>query len=65
MPLPLSAIDLARHASASLALAPCMRPRAATRLYWALAGRARGRTNRENMRATLQRIRAATEGRAD
>jgi hypothetical protein len=31
------------------------------RLYWKVAGRARGRTNREGMRATLERIRAVTE----
>ncbi len=32
-----------------------------TRLYWAIAGRARGRTNREGMRTTLERIRAVVE----
>jgi uncharacterized protein YndB with AHSA1/START domain len=31
------------------------------RLYWALLGWARGRTNREGMRATLERIRAEVE----
>ena len=31
------------------------------RIYWALLGWARGRTNVENMRATLERIRAAAE----
>ena len=31
------------------------------RLYWALLGRARGKTNVENMRATLERIKAAAE----
>jgi hypothetical protein len=31
------------------------------RLYWALAGRARNRTNVENMRTTLERIKAAVE----
>jgi len=31
------------------------------RLYWALAGQARGRTNVENMRTTLERIKAAVE----
>lgn len=31
------------------------------RLYWALLGRARGRTNVENMRTTLERIKAAVE----
>ena len=36
-------------------------PSIATRLYWALAGRARGRTNREGMRRTLERIKAVVE----
>jgi uncharacterized protein YndB with AHSA1/START domain len=31
------------------------------RLYWAVAGRARGRTNVNGMRTTLERIRAAAE----
>jgi len=31
------------------------------RLYWALLGRARGRTNRNGMRATLERIKAELE----
>lgn len=31
------------------------------RLYWKLAGRARGRTNRNGMRTTLERIKAAVE----
>jgi hypothetical protein len=31
------------------------------RLYWALAGFARGRTNRNGMRATLEAIRTVTE----
>lgn len=31
------------------------------RLYWALAGRRRGKTNRANMRETLERIKAAVE----
>jgi hypothetical protein len=31
------------------------------RLYWALLGWARGRTNREGMRTTLERIRAEVE----
>jgi Polyketide cyclase / dehydrase and lipid transport len=35
--------------------------RLATRLYWMLAGRARGRTNLDGMRVTLERIRAAAE----
>jgi uncharacterized protein YndB with AHSA1/START domain len=33
----------------------------ATRLYWMLAGRWRGRTNRNGMRATLERIKGAAE----
>jgi hypothetical protein len=33
----------------------------ATRLYWKLAGRARGRTNLTGMRATLDRIKATVE----
>jgi hypothetical protein len=32
-----------------------------SRTYWALLGWARGRTNREGMRATLERIREAVE----
>jgi uncharacterized protein YndB with AHSA1/START domain len=31
------------------------------RLYWMLLGRARGRTNRDGMRTTLERIRAVVE----
>ena len=34
---------------------------AALRVYWALLGRARGRTNRNGMRATLERIKAEVE----
>jgi uncharacterized protein YndB with AHSA1/START domain len=33
------------------------------RLYWRLAGKARGRTNRNGMRTTLERIKAKAEGR--
>jgi len=33
----------------------------ANRVYWAVLGRARGRTNRRNMRATLQNIKAVAE----
>ena len=33
----------------------------ALRIYWALLGWARGRTNREGMRTTLERIRAVVE----
>lgn len=32
-----------------------------TRLYWRIAGSARGRTNRDGMRATLEKIKAVTE----
>jgi len=38
-----------------------LEPSAGTRLYWALLGWARGRTNREGMRTTLERIRAVVE----
>ena len=34
---------------------------AALRIYWTLAGRWRGRTNRDGMRATLERIKAVVE----
>jgi uncharacterized protein YndB with AHSA1/START domain len=36
-------------------------PNAAIRVYWALFGRARGRTNREGMQTTLERIKADAE----
>jgi hypothetical protein len=32
-----------------------------TRIYWAIAGSARGRTNRNGMRQTLERIKAVVE----
>ncbi len=35
------------------------------RLYWALFGWARGRTNRDGMRTTLERIKAVVEAPAD
>jgi hypothetical protein len=35
-----------------------------TRLYWALFGRLRGKTNERNMRQTLERIRALVEAPA-
>ncbi|WP_224387417.1 SRPBCC family protein [Pseudonocardia sp. ICBG1293] len=38
-----------------------LEPSTGTRVYWALLGRARGRTNREGMRKTLERIRAVVE----
>src|ERR1700684_2881750 len=37
----------------------------AIRLYWKILGRARGRTNANGMRTTLERIRAVVEGDAD
>jgi hypothetical protein len=39
-------------------------PSLGTKLYWAVAGRARGRTNRANMRATLQAIKGIAESDA-
>ena len=39
-----------------------LRPLWWLRLYWALLGWARGKTNREGMRATLERIKAEVEG---
>ena len=38
-----------------------LRPTPVMRAYWALLGRARGRTNRDGMRTTLERIRAEAE----
>ena len=35
-----------------------------TRIYWALLGRLRGRTNENNMRATLEGMKAVVERRA-
>ena len=35
------------------------------KLYWALFGKARGRTNARNMQATLERIKAAAEASSD
>jgi hypothetical protein len=35
------------------------------RLYWALLGWARGRTNRNGMRTTLERMRAEVEAEAE
>ena len=54
--------DFARAASGtdvteSFALASML----ATRLYWMIAGRARGRTNVRGMRTTLERIKAVAE----
>jgi hypothetical protein len=42
----------------SFTLAPTL----GLRLYWAVLGWSRGRTNREGMRTTLERIRAEVEG---
>lgn len=39
--------------------------RLGTRIYWALLGRFRGRTNRDGMRTTLLRIKAEAEGGPD
>lgn len=36
-------------------------PKLPIRIYWALLGRARGRTNRNGMRTTLERIKAEVE----
>jgi len=36
-------------------------PKALLRLYWALLGWSRGRTNRNGMRTTLERIKAEVE----
>jgi len=36
----------------------------AMRIYWTVAGWARGRTNRDGMRATLERIKAEVESAA-
>ena len=33
-----------------------------TKLYWAVAGRWRGKTNRSGMQATLERAKAIVEG---
>jgi uncharacterized protein YndB with AHSA1/START domain len=38
-----------------------LRPTALLRFYWAVLGWARGRTNREGMRTTLERIKAEVE----
>jgi hypothetical protein len=38
-----------------------LRPIIPLRIYWALLGWARGRTNRNGMRTTLERIRAEVE----
>ena len=38
-----------------------LEPSLLTRIYWALLGRFRGRTNREGMRTTLQRMKAVLE----
>ena len=38
-----------------------LKPNLPLRLYWALFGSARGRTNRDGMRATLERVKAEAE----
>lgn len=38
-----------------------LHPSPPLRLYWLIAGRARGRTNRQGMRETLERIKAVVE----
>lgn len=38
-----------------------LKPSAFTRVYWALLGKLRGRTNERGMRQTLERIRAVAE----
>ena len=40
-------------------------PNALLKVYWALLGWARGRTNRDGMRTTLERIRAVVESTED
>jgi hypothetical protein len=37
-------------------------PKGYLRLYWAILGKLRGRTNERGMRQTLERIRAIAEG---
>ncbi len=52
--------DGATDVTESCQLAPVL----PMRIYWALAGWARGRTNERGMRQTLERIRAQVEGAA-
>jgi hypothetical protein len=53
----LRSLDGGTEVTESFALAPTL----PLRVYWALLGRARGRTNREGMRTTLERMRAVVE----
>ena len=53
----LEAADGGTDVTESFALTPAWW----SRLYWALLGRARGRTNRDGMRTTLERIKAVVE----
>ncbi len=39
-----------------------LQPTMANRIYWAALGRLRGETNRQGMRATLERMKAVLEG---
>ena len=39
-------------------------PNIGSRIYWALAGRLRGRTNARNMRTTLERMKSVVERKA-
>lgn len=54
----LRAVDGGTEVTESFALAPTV----PLRIYWALLGWARGRTNRNGMRTTLERMRAVVEG---
>lgn len=56
----LEARDGATDVTESFQLAPAL----PMRIYWALAGWARGRTNERGMRQTLERIKAQVEGPA-
>lgn len=51
----LVSVDGGTDVTESFRLAPAMRP------YWLLMGWARGKTNREGMRTTLERIKAVVE----
>jgi hypothetical protein len=53
----LRTVDGGTEVTESFALAPTL----PLRIYWTLLGWARGRTNREGMRTTLERMRAVVE----
>jgi hypothetical protein len=53
----LQAVDGGTEVTESFALADSV----SLRLYWALLGWARGKTNRDGMRTTLERMRAVVE----